>query len=242
MFVYFMAFMAVLYTIGFEVYFRQHYCRVSSAYYDRNVQLARDVTARLFQNKIPFWLDYATLLGFLREDPINVWDHDTDFSVLFSDTNPITGAKENTVEQLLRLFNDDIMHAFYEDRRKLVQVRYREGNQGPHVDLWVWHELPLDDPESFQTLPPSKDFPNGARYAVRTMKTFDPDVNTQTRPLSLIFPLQTVQWAGMTVTVPFDAHGVAHNEFSRYGGTYLKPLVFRGDCLHNLVSLRWLPW
>ena len=27
-------------------------------------------------------LDYATLLGYLRADPINVWDHDTDFSVL----------------------------------------------------------------------------------------------------------------------------------------------------------------
>lgn len=40
----------------------------------------------------------------------------------------------------------------------------------------------------------------------------------------------------------FSSHGVAQHEFARYGGTYMKQMVFRGDCLHNIVSLRWLPF
>ena len=111
------------------------------------------------------------------------------------------------------------------------------------------------------------------------METFDPDVNTMTRPYRQIFPLQEVQWANMTVFVPFDryaerprsprvpssfslvlpllipspyslvsppppdrsSHGVASFEFARYGGTYMTPMVFRGDCLHNIVSMRFVP-
>lgn len=85
--------------------------------YEHLSRLANEVTSILRREKIDFWLDYATLLGYLRNDPINVWDHDTDFSILRKD--------EGVIPRLLQLFNTPGpygMHAEYEGVRSLIQV------------------------------------------------------------------------------------------------------------------------
>jgi phosphorylcholine metabolism protein LicD len=39
-------------------------------------------------NNIPYWIDYAILLAYVRKQPaLNVWDHDFDYSILQKDTH-----------------------------------------------------------------------------------------------------------------------------------------------------------
>lgn len=66
----------------FEMYFRVMECRVSDQYMKENLELAHRAISVFEQNKIPYWLDYATLLNQLREQSLNAWEQDVDFSLI----------------------------------------------------------------------------------------------------------------------------------------------------------------
>lgn len=59
------------------------------------------------------------------------------------------------------------------------------------------------------------------------------------RAFQHIFPLTNATWLGRPVNVPADKHAVSAGEFGRYGGSYMTPQVFRGDCFHNFFQMRW---
>jgi hypothetical protein len=90
----------------------------------------------------------------------------------------------------------------------------------PHVDVWMW--TPLYEDEQ------------------RRIVTADTHVVYQRRLYSDVFPVSRGTWLGMNVTIPHDGgHRISNQEFTPYGGSYMTPLVVRGDCTHNLFNGRW---
>lgn len=68
---------------AFEAYFRILECRVSEQYMKENVDFAQRAITVFEKNRIPYWLDYATLLNELRGQELNAWEQDVDFSTIF---------------------------------------------------------------------------------------------------------------------------------------------------------------
>jgi hypothetical protein len=52
-----------------------------------------------------------------------------------------------------------------------------------------------------------------------------------------IYPLRYHYWHafGMNVTLPAAPHAISRLE---YGGTYMTPVLYRADCIHNFVNGR----
>lgn len=73
--------------------------------------------------------------------------------------------------------------------------------------------------------------------------TKDHTVGYRWRDKSHIFPLKFVDWEGTQVSIPQASHVVSEKEFGGWSaepGSYMTPLVFRGDCFHNFFNGRWL--
>jgi hypothetical protein len=66
----------------FETYFRVMQCRVSEKYMRENLDMAHRAMDVFLENRIPYWLDYATLLNELRGQDLNQWEQDVDFSTI----------------------------------------------------------------------------------------------------------------------------------------------------------------
>jgi hypothetical protein len=67
----------------FEAYFRLMDCKVSEQYMKENIEFAHRAMGVFVANRIPYWLDYATLLNELRGQDLNAWEQDVDFSTIF---------------------------------------------------------------------------------------------------------------------------------------------------------------
>jgi len=236
----------------FESYFSIFSCRVSDAYYSANRQLAQTSMLVFAKYNIPYWLDYATLLADLRQAPITIWDHDVDLSMIHPDyieklqkskvpllstptvspdtqyLTPIT-----SVLALKHVFAKEGLETTWDGSRDLFQIWSDKRHSGPHIDVWLWkpahnlqqaHEGPYA-PETHAALQFSS-ADHTIRYNMRTYKD--------------LFPLVNSTWLDMTVLRPRDSHHLSFEEYKVYGGNYMTPQVFRGDCFHNFFSLRFM--
>lgn len=209
-----LAAVSVLGFIVFEVYFLVYECAVSDDYTDDVIMLAKR-TMDVLRRNTPFWFDYASLLCVIRSN-YNSWDHDQDFSIMYP------GDEE--LARLMDRFREEGLGVVWDESRDLLQIHRADrplGNNSPHVDIWAWRE--------------DFDRETGKRLIV----TADYTVTFRWRDWDLIFPLDNMEWQGMEVPVPHDAHEVSRREFDVYGGSYLTPQVFRGDCSHNFFNGRW---
>ncbi len=91
------------------------------------------------------------------------------------------------------------------------QVRFREGSQGPHVDIWLWTievavrdllACHLDSWDSFLActyIPASSCVQDDGS---RMLRTADDTVTYNLRRESDVFPLKTGAWLGIHATIP----------------------------------------
>jgi len=205
--------------LSFELYFYAFSCAVSTRYYNSNVDLAKWTISTLQSNGYDSWLDYATLLCQIRGQELNSWDHDVDISMI----DPSSHGK--SVQSLLDMLNRHRLLSSFDQPRNLIQVwNPSVGQKGPHIDLWLWSPDVVKDEAS------------GSSIGV--LRTADLTVEYNPRLKSDIFPLRNTSWLGIPVFVPNNFHLVSHKEFTVYGGDYMQPAVFRGDCFHNFFNGR----
>jgi hypothetical protein len=254
--------------IIFEIYFSYGQCFVSTRYYNENIRLARDVITVLATAGQPYWLEYATLLSQMRGYAVNPWDHDADYSTIYPGTWANIGSNSeavteldsllpkeqrpiSTLDELLKLFKDASLYYIYEEKRHLIQVYNSERHKGPHIDIWLW-EIMLGDEDQYSTseaLVPerSRDIRENAvkshdgEYLMIDTRDHE-GVYYRPRPMSDVFPLKSVVWTDVSDSsyIPAKSRKVSDAEFTRYGGDYMDPQVFRGDCFHNFFNLRWM--
>ncbi|KNC53309.1 uncharacterized protein AMSG_08804 [Thecamonas trahens ATCC 50062] len=201
----------------FEAYYSVYRCAVSARYHDETILIARSVITLLEEHNVPYWMDYATLLAVIRGQSINEWDHDTDISIVFPDDGPAA---------LIAAINAAGMYAVWDDRDAIQIMPYEGANplNSPHMDIWFWREEKLAD-------------------GSRVVSTAYDDVAYRKRAWDDIFPLKAVAWKawpGHDIYIPADAHGVSQKEFGAWPGSYMTPVVYKGDCFHNWFQRRWL--
>ncbi len=97
----------------------------------------------LERNQIPFWLDYGTLLGAVRNGELIPWDDDVDLGVRKRDVNDVVGlAKEITRAG----------YHFDSSNPGLLRVGYSPTNL-QYVDLFIW-----ESDDGSMTTPLAADF------------------------------------------------------------------------------------
>jgi hypothetical protein len=209
----------VVMTVVFETYLHTFQCRVSNSYYQHNLQTSHKVIAALKEIDAPIFADFATLLGVIRGQEINIWDHDTDFSMVYPGPEGIQYITDVLSAPELGL------EVTWLAPRHLMQLSPKGVRKGPHTDIFFWTDT--TDPKT----------------GMRVLESPDHiSIDHPTRPYYEIFPLQEANWAGVPVLIPFDTHAVCAKEFGHFGGSYMEAQVFRRDCLHNIFNLRWLPF
>ncbi|KAL6063096.1 DUF925-domain-containing protein [Balamuthia mandrillaris] len=199
---------SLLPTLMFEWYYLDR-CPVSPTYYETNKENARQVIRILNDHKMDYWVDSASLLNVLRNEEINPWDHDVDFAMIYP------GDAE--LDQLIDTFRkEQIFNLQYLPERGLLQLYPMGLSKGPHADILMWYESENDAGERILYSP---------EYTLH---------NSEHRR-SDILPLKPSEWLGMPVTIPNEAHRVCREE---YGETYMTALVYRLDCLENIIHGR----
>lgn len=205
-------------TVVFETYLHTFQCQVSNSYYQHNLETSHKVIKLLKEIKAPIFADFATLLGVIRGQEINIWDHDTDFSMVHPGEEGI-----KYITEVLSHPSTGLEVLFLKGR-DLMQISKKGVRKGPHTDIFFWTDT-VDE------------------KGMRILKSPDNiSIDHPIRPYYEIFPLQEADWAGVPVLIPFDTHAVCAKEFGHFGGSYMEAQVFRRDCLHNIFNLRWLPF
>jgi len=115
----------------------------------------------LNKHGVPYWLDFGTLLGSIREHNIIPWDNDADISMLRSDFSKIT----SVLPEILQEEHIRYCTVFWEGTMTLYVH-----NCPKHIDIYPWeiHEkerlakhpqqcfgyptFPLNEIESFETI------------------------------------------------------------------------------------------
>jgi hypothetical protein len=209
---------ALIATFGLGAFLELYYyswCPVSNSYYQTNLMIAREIITTLNDINALYWPDFATLLNVVRDEEVNPWDHDIDFSMLHPG--------EEKLEEVLAIFRKHPkLEVAYFPARGLVQLwaRGSGGPYGPHADIFLWSvKKQLNNDESWIL---------NDDYTLRITR----------RKWDEIFPLRTGSWLGRNVTVPKDAHALCRAE---YGEGYTTPRLYRLDCLENMLHFRFLP-
>jgi hypothetical protein len=182
------------------------------------VQITRHVAEVLVATKIPFWADYGTLLGAVR-NPLTPWsdypwlppsdqpipagilphDKDADLGVLYTEWARAWRAV-STLQQTHGYWV--IAHA----HRGSIKVRLSQKNH-TNLDLFFWHQKP-----------------NGLlfRRGYASVDTY----KGRHFHRDLLFPLGTVEWEGMTLPAPRDPEAFLA---MRYGPDWRTPLPTNHD-------------
>jgi hypothetical protein len=205
----------LLLTVAFEWYYLANWCAVSPSYYNRNVGIAYQVIDTCKQMNVQFWPDGATLLNVLRKENITWWDHDVDLSMLMPEHPKDI---EELVHRLSKIPNVQVQ---YLPERGLIQITTIEGGgYGPHTDILLWKK--------------TKDSNTGNEILVSDEYT----LRVKQHQYSDVFPLVHGKWMGKDVMIPAKSQEMALAEF---GEGYKEPVVYRLDCLENILHGRFLP-
>ena len=116
-----------------EKHRRDGFLIVNQCCHEKLVEILQDVVLVFKRNKVDFWLDYGTLLGYTREGKRIPHDIDIDLCAFEKD-------KELIEKALIEL----VLHKKYviqkdEFNNTGLQVYYSEVNK-LHLDVFFWHE------------------------------------------------------------------------------------------------------
>lgn len=200
--------------IFLELYYYS-WCPVSTSYYQTNVMISREIINTLNDINAAYWPDFATLLNVVRNEEMNPWDHDVDFSMLHPG--------EEKLEQVLAILRQNPkLEVAYHPSRGLIQLwaRGSGGPYGPHADIFLWSvKKQLDNNDNWIY---------NEDYTLRITK----------RKWDEVFPLRSGSWLGKNVTVPQNSVALCRAE---YGEGFMTPRLYRLDCLENILHFRFLP-
>ena len=217
--------LAVVSFIGFcvsERYYRYGQCATSKFYNEQNVQIYKTVAQTLTEAGAMWYLDRGSLIACLRNQKLLPWDPDSDVGVLLppgreeATIDRIRSALESTRLPGARGAGDMVTYA--DPRRDLLQV-YPDAsvsaNKAPHIDLWFHRRYEREGEVFWQHK--------------------DDDTHYQHRAERSLLPFRYRDWMGVNTSIPAGAHDITRIEF---GDSYMTPIIFRAECVHNAVNGR----
>lgn len=183
-------------------------------------QIVTDTVALLREHKIPFWLDYGSILGAVR-NPLTTWadypwlpqegkpegplppgiiphDKDADFGVMAADWHKLMRVGAALTRK---------GYALATSRNWLtMKIRLSHRNQ-TNLDLFSWREKV-----------------GGTFFRPRYIQV--DNYKGRDIPPGMLLPLETVEWEGMTLPAPKNP--AAFCSF-RYGKNWMKPVAANHD-------------
>jgi|SRR5579862_732852 len=154
----------------------------------KDILALKELGALLDAYRIPWWVDCGTLLGVYRHEGIIPWDHDIDVAILQE--------HHDSVLSLMQLpafaKNYRIMDWSPADQPKsLLKLYVKE--TGSLIDIYHYRI----DKDTITYLSPYY-----AKWYMPHFLKIREEFCKVTQPLSVVFPLQTAQFDGVTVHVP----------------------------------------
>gem|GEM_PF-3028790 len=92
----------------------------------------RETVSRLREARIPFWLEFGALLGFVREGSLLSWDRDIDLGLWRGDA---------TEETLINLFEGDPFTLSHDPESDCLRIRPKDGIIPAFVDLDLYRKI-----------------------------------------------------------------------------------------------------
>lgn len=166
-------------------------------------QILRDVGGLLDKAGIRWWIDYGTVLGYVRNGGLIPWDKDTDLGILAEDRDKLLGLRPE-IEGRCKY------HCRYAPIRRgqrfrtcdRLKVCLSESNR-TNVDIFIWEE---DRPK--------KGWLDRICYIGSDL------YKGREMPKEMILPLGRGLWDGIEVSVPNDPEGLC---LHRYGPNWREP-------------------
>jgi hypothetical protein len=162
-----------------------------------------DVAKHLDLVGIRWWIDYGTLLGFIRNGGLIPWDKDCDLGMLADDRQKLL--------DLQKVFLGIGYHATYASPRPTQ--RFRTGDRmkvslsnlnRSNVDIFIWERNK-----------PSKGLLDRRNYIGADL------YKGREFPIEWALPLRRGTWDGIDVSVPAEPEKLAEH---RYGATWMEPM------------------
>ncbi len=210
-----------------ESYYQYCSCAVSQEYSNRNIKLTHKAIDMLDSLSIPHWPDFQSLLNVLRNETYNIWDADVDLSIEWPLRSNLSDPKLKNIDIFIKHIEKCGFRVDFLPDRKLIQLKFQDDTSKDlsHVDIWLWTRKYIYNH-------------NGNNYEKEiVLEHNDYTIKYKSRFISEIYPLKPAKWLGRNVTIPFDSDTISYKE---YGASYMKPTVFRKNCLHNLINGRWI--
>lgn len=164
-------------------------------------RIMADVAEALDGAGIRWWIDYGTLLGWVRNGGLIPWDKDCDLGILADDRDRLKALQAGFLAMGY--------HAVFSPIRPTQ--RFRSGDRmkvclsnrnRTNVDIFIWYKRPggiLD----------RKNYIGADLYKGREF------------PVDWVLPLQRGTWDGIDVSVPAEPEKLAEH---RYGASWREPL------------------
>jgi hypothetical protein len=192
------------------------------------MKIAHRVIDMLDELSISYWPDCQSLLNVLRNETYNVWDHDVDLSIEWPLGLNQSDSKLNDIKIFIKTIEQYGFEVDYLPNRQLLSLYSRNDTSihQSHVDIWLWTRKYRND-----------NYENENDEKELILEMLDFSFRYQNRSISHVYPLRTSTWLGRKITIAFDSHIIAYREF---GASYMKPTVYRRDCMYNLINGRWI--
>lgn len=163
-------------------------------------QILKDVGALLDGAGIRWWIDYGTVLGYVRNGGLIPWDKDTDLGILAEDRQKLLDLRPE-IEKLG--YFPTYKHPQPTQRFRTgdrMKVRLSQHNH-TNTDIFIWEKRP-------KGMLDRRNYIGADLYKGREMHR------------DLILPLQRGIWDGIEVSVPADPEGLC---LHRYGTNWREP-------------------
>lgn len=163
-------------------------------------QLMHDVDALLHIAKIPYWIDFGSLLGAVRHKGIIPWDDDIDISVSIKNIHKLRKLKPIFEKLNYRLKRSDYSY-YYKVYPKNGKKVPGEANKFPFIDIFIRYK----EDERYYYLDNNEQI-----TAIWGKRNFDSLYITK----SELWPLKRYQFGSITVSGPNNPLPFLHAAFN----------------------------
>ena len=164
-------------------------------------RIMADVAQMMDREGIRWWVDYGTLLGWIRNGGMIPYDKDGDLGILGDDRDKLLGLQDEWLGMGYHAVFAPVRPTERFRTGDRMKVRISQRNH-TNVDIFIWHRRP--DGILDRTNYIGADLYKGREF-----------------PLEWALPLQRRDWDGIDVSVPAEPELLAEH---RYGSTWREPL------------------
>ncbi|CAD5112669.1 DgyrCDS1890 [Dimorphilus gyrociliatus] len=198
-------------------------CFLSAQKYQAVVHAVFTVAGLLIQHNQTFWLDYGTLLGYIRSGSILRYDSDADVGRMM-----LNGTKE---AKFCRDFKKILQAHHMTLAENCTKIFYTsENGDVVHVDMFRW-KISTTESANGSEIRSLTRIDGKEKHEKDKLLKYSKKMGAGSLPADLVLPVQTVKMMNKLVKVPKEPIDVIK---VRYPLSYKIPFPYKWKC--------WLPW